>query len=443
MPATSLDAVPGALSPQPLNATNLEEYFVETAAVRDAGVRRRGMIQHLLQGPNNPKVLLAGQRGCGKSTELAKFLREFEADWLAVSVNTDVEGLLHAVSVPALLVIVLENVLRRLSKEGIDLDEQTLADVYRWFSQTTHIDEEALARSVELGVVAKFADSWLGKLVGITGVLKHQIKSSAQSSVTTVFQEERRVSELVAQCSRVLKDARVAVQERKKKQLLIVVEALDRMSIQDGVELLLTNPALLGELSCKMVLTAPMALYCHPQASRLSPLFGFETLPNVKVTDQAGAAHAAGVDVLRAIVGKRLSLALIDDDALRLAIQMSGGILRHLFEALTYASFLARDQKGAAGPISREHVRYGLNRVKSTLLSRISTVGLPEEYAKLVTDADLQAAVEGLVGTAAWQPSTAVNLLLIEAQVLLEYSNGERWFRLHPLVEEAYRGRAR
>ena len=90
----------------------------------------------------------------------------------------------------------------------------------------------------------------------------------------------------------------------------------------------------------------------------------------------------------------------------------------------------------SAESIEQARVRYGLNRVKTTLVTRLSTLGLPDEF-KEVTVKDLNQRIKKLVGQSHRVPPDLVNLLLIQAHALIEY-NGEGWHRLHPLVEEEF-----
>src|SRR5262249_42748961 len=142
-------------------------------------------------------------------------------------------------------------------------------------------------------------------------------------------------------------------------------------------------------------------------------------IPMIKVKNQDRTPCAAGIDAIRSILECRLDVAaMIEQDALELAISKTGGVLRHLFEALTHAAFVAsqairKDPASRPGErIIKSDVRYGLNRVKATLLTRLGTLGLPDEF-KDVTVKDLNDRIKRLVGQSQRVPQDLVNLLLL------------------------------
>ncbi len=86
--------------------------------------------------------------------------------------------------------------------------------------------------------------------------------------------------------------------------------------------------------------------------------------------------------------------------------------------------------------IIKEDVRYGLNRVKAKLVRLIGDVGLPKDYEKCdITVEKMMARLKDIEKSPRKVESDPINLLLLQAQAVLEY-NGEGWHRVHPLVAE-------
>lgn len=83
--------------------------------------------------------------------------------------------------------------------------------------------------------------------------------------------------------------------------------------------------------------------------------------------------------------------------------------------------------------VTEEHVHYGLGRLTQQLVRGIGVHGLPAEFGEVTTDS-LWERLRALKGRSGRLPSDTLNLLLIQAQALVEY-NGQGWHRVHPLIE--------
>jgi hypothetical protein len=251
------------------------------------------------------------------------------------------------------------------------------------------------------------------------------------------------LSELVAHCDSLIKEARIAFAS-KGKEMLLIIEDLDKCGLADADELFIQNPTPLACLSCKAVYTLPIWLLYSPKGSMLRNSFPVVTLPMIKVQEKDGNRCKQGMEAVREILSRRFDVdGLVDEDALDLAIEKTGGVLRHLFEVLITAALVASgkvkrgERTGENAKLQKQDVEYGLRRLQYMLLNQRGTVGLPEEYREISTETiDLR--LKKLVGKAERLAPDNINLLLIRAETLIEYNN-EGWCRLHPLVEEYFR----
>ncbi|MDY6852383.1 MAG: hypothetical protein SV487_09975, partial [Thermodesulfobacteriota bacterium] len=241
--------------------------------------------------------------------------------------------------------------------------------------------------------------------------------------------------------SQVVKEGQLALKKvAPDKELLLIIEDLDKMDVEPAQLLFVKNPGPLTGLPCKIIFTAPIFLLYSPEAAALESLFRTVTIPMIKVFEQDGNKCGPGRKVIKDILSQRIDLAgLIETDALDLAIKKTGGVLRHLFDALGFASMTADQPSGQEGgrkekKIDKQAVRYGLNRVKNTLIQQISTTGLPEEYRDIRTK-DLYDCLKELAGKPQHLDSDLVTQVLLKSQAVLEY-NGECWHGVHPLVAE-------
>ena len=180
-PVRSLDELKRILNPKPLRLEELEDLFVDTRDARDPELSRRDVIaDHLSEGPG-AKVLLAGHRGTGKSTELVKFCSELKDRFTFVELSIVTDGDPAKLNVEGLLVLIVEAVLRRMGVLGIKLDEANLKRIYGWFDETFKIRERDLSYAAEVAGGAAIEDSFLGKLLGLTATLKAAIHALPKS----------------------------------------------------------------------------------------------------------------------------------------------------------------------------------------------------------------------------------------------------------------------
>ena len=443
--ATTLADIKKVLAPKPLTLAQLDPFFVETSDARDVRVPRRTELADSLASRDDAKVLVAGHSGTGKSTELVKFQEEHTDRYVVVRLSVLEEALFGKVSIEPLLVLLVETLLRTVSELGGTWDEETLRRVYGWFSETFRYDESSETEALTTGGKLDSSDTYLGKLLGLGAWLKADIKAGCSVVNRTITKENRRLTELVQQCNTLVRGARSRLRDKLKRELLLVVEDLDKVSLREANELFIDNPAPLASLDAKALLTAPIFLLCSPRAANMSGHFQRVIIPMIKVRDRDGERCPEGWRAVRDILERRLDVdRLIHPEALDDAIDKTGGVLRHLFDVLTIATratthALARNPERGDHRVNREEVRYGLDRVKNELVVRKSDIGIPEEYSD-VRAADLDRRVRELRGKTTTASPDRVSLFLLEGHALIEYDGGESWYRLHPLIEEHIAG---
>ncbi len=99
-------------------------------------------------------------------------------------------------------------------------------------------------------------------------------------------------------------------------------------------------------LSCTAIYTAPLVLFFSADSASLNSQFTTVSIPMLKTEERDGTPSTQGLARIRDILARR-----IDVDA---------------------------------------DVRYGLNRLKSDLLQRISPLGLPEPFGSITVGAALR-----------------------------------------------------
>jgi hypothetical protein len=435
--ATTLAEIKRVLDPRPLRLDELSRFFVETSDARDPFVSRRDQIAEIFDGEDDAKVLLVGHSGTGKTTELVKLRSEHQGRYAFVQLSITEDGEPGNASVEVLLVLIVERILRDMKERGVALSEKTLGKVYGWFDEAFEIRESDLRYTGSTGGGFSASEGLWGKLLGITAYLKADIRTGSAVLSKTISRENRRLPQLATQCGLLVKEAQTALRQQGL-ELLLIIEDLDKISVADADALFIENPTPLSRLPTKAIFTAPIFLLCSPRATILKSHFKIMTVPMIKTEDLSGDRYDEGWKVIEEILAQRVDLeACIDSDALDLAIRKTGGVLRHLFEVLHHAATVAgqavKRKRREEERILRADVRYGLDQLKTDLLRRIGVMGLPKEFDDLKTS-DLYDRLRKLKVPRRVE-ADRVNLLLMQAQALLEY-NGKQWHRVHPLVAE-------
>jgi len=443
--AQKLADIRNALRPKPLQITELQEFFQETGEARDPFRDRRKMIAGRLneEGGNN-KILFFGHPGSGKSTELVKLQDELRDRYVFVSFSLIDEAQLSQSSIEAILVLVVETLARAAEKMEVTLGEKALKDVYKWFSEAFDIKEEDIRMGLEAGAKASVGGSLLGKLLGLSTFLKSDIRAGSHTIHKSITKENKRLAELVNVCNLLVKEVKLGIREKMQRELVLVVEDMDKLPLEGATEILIQNPAPLKDLACKAIYTAPIWILCNPRSVQLEALFDKITLPMIKVTNREdGTQNDEGRAIIRDILEKRMDTTRLIDggaegEALTLAIEKTGGVLRHLFDVLITAAEAAETavgrKKREAKKITEDDIRYGLDQLKTDLVRRLGVIGLPEEYKDITTQA-LRERLKNLAQNPRKLDSDSINLLLLQAHAIIEY-NGEGWHAVHPLMAE-------
>ncbi len=440
--ATKLSEIHRACQPRALRRNELEEFFVPTAEARDETISRRDRIRKVLtRDPGaQTKLLLAGHAGSGKSTELVKLVDELGDRFFVVSFSVLQECNLVSLPVEDLLVVMMERLVFACDKAdmaGSFSESKAVEEVYQWFARETETTLQQRELGTELAAGVDTSHSYLGKLAGLLGKWKNWIRHKSGRSKKTELVRPHRLSELTERCNLLIGDVQNAL-AKDEKTLLVIIEDADKMNLADARRIFIEQPRVLADLGTNLICTIPIFLLHSPDREALEPLFDDMVLPMPKVFEFDRRPCEKGRAVIRQIIERRMSIDLIEDEALTQLIEMTGGVLRDVFEVLVIAAEAAEsmhERKRQPEPrINAQNIRYGLNRRKSEYARSISTINLPSEW-KLKND-DLYARLKELAKKPLRiLPTDHCAMVLLQSKAVIEY-NGEQWFDVHPLVKE-------
>jgi hypothetical protein len=412
--ATNLDEVYRACDPdKPLAAT--DGRYVDLSQVRGTKVIAKTIARSISRcdGAQFHQQLLTGHRGSGKSTELLRLKAELESQNFFV-VYIDVEELLDLVDLDYLDVLLsiakeTENVLR---KDGIMLNDTLLKDLGAWFSERivedikSHELAGALKTEADTGITIPFFAKLMASITA-------EIKSASSRRTTTRQKLERELAVFIEKLNVLIDDARTKVRTRGHKDLVLIVDGLEKMHyhlLPDGysthAHLFVLHAEQLKAPKCHIVYTMPISLVYN--ANLGNDFDSILVIPMVKT-------NADGMDCLRQVITKRMEIARVFEqpELVDQLTQLSGGVMRDLMRLIR----LATDTDGER--ISINEITYA----KTTLIREYDRLLREDEFpqVKWVKENHRVSGEE-------------IYARMLNLRLILEYQNGERWADLHPAV---------
>ena len=253
---------------------------------------------------------------------------------------------------------------------------------------------------------------------------------SAVGTLKTGYQEknefrqkfEPRVPELVIFINRIIR-AIETHPDSGGKQILIIIEDLDKPPVDKSMDLFITKGSVLVQPECKIIFTVPTSVLYSGQIKVVQQNFPMQyVLPNFKVRERSGDRSPQSWDCMREIVLRRIEPALMADDALDFAVDMSGGVTRELIRIVQSAALRARVTP--ANSIGREHVEQAVQKLRAEYSNQLTR----QEYAEILVEVHKSQQLRSKDD----QPM----LDLLHNLMILQHPNGPGWYEVNPIVKQ-------
>ena len=364
--------------------------------------------------------LLAGHRGCGKSTELFSLKKKFAKEKYPVAmVRGEIDLNTHLADCWDIMLFITKALCEIADENEINLPNDTVKAVFDYI-KTDVVETVTIDKTASAGI-----EGSVGAGVKLRGLLDlfASIKGSLQVGVKTrealTKKGERYASEWLMYINEI-SDA--ITNEMDGKQPIIIFEGLDKIQPYERAFDVFRHE-ILAKIPFPVIYSFPMPLIYDSKIATLESLYSISVLPMIKVNNVDKKENKYGIDAITQIVEKRASLELFDRDVLTHMIKQTGGVLRHLFECIVTASYLAswRD----AEKIEMQDAEDALSEIYISL-TRLITIQDNEHLVKIYKDENYRKSIDNRDDL----------LNLIGASVILEYRNGDRWHDLHPLISK-------
>jgi len=426
--AETLPEIQRVTEPVPLKGQDLDGFYIPADAARDAMLPPSGILRRYLEDATQLRLLFASHPGGGKSTELHRLMRDAGRDyWFVYLSAKDVLDLADLTHIDLILAL-MEKLYENGKAEKLIQDKRVIEPVRGWLREV--VRETKVAREEDFKVEAGVGiDGLLAQIIGLQAALRSAFRLSHETGETVRQVLRPRIAELRQHCNDVITEITTHLNERTpRRRLVLIVDDTNALDLPVARDLFVSHTGLLADLQTSLIYTVPLFLVHSPDRAQLQRYFEILTLPMIKTHAPQGERFDAGWQVLQQIVARRLEVdKLIEPEALNLAIEKTGGVLRDLLKVIRRAGLVAEFE--SASRISVKAIRYSLDQLKTEYYQSVrgaGNVSSDELYKKMK---EIAQAPQGKA-----EPDETLQLLLY-TQAVIEY-NGRGWYDLHPLMRE-------
>ncbi|MFM8581968.1 MAG: hypothetical protein ACKOFW_10745, partial [Planctomycetaceae bacterium] len=281
-----------AFEPIPLEA-NQTDLYIDLDSVRGDSNLVTKLLREIQFSNKNKTWLVAGHKGCGKSTELRRLYQQLNSGskpyFTVLCAERDIDTV--NVEFTDVLIVVLQRVASDLKQFGIELTNTYLENLgerlWNFLFTNVQIDK------------ADFSVGWAKISASLKGNpnTREEVRRILKAETATLQQG---VNEL-------LKEASEQLQGKGYSGLVVIFDSLDRIFDRQQAETLFVDRATeMTGFECQMVVTMPISLAYQESINQLSATYASRPsiVPMTKLRGQPPARqrHEAGMDRFRRII---------------------------------------------------------------------------------------------------------------------------------------------
>jgi len=375
-----------------------------------------GLRKQLANSTAHDKILFTGPRGCGKTEELMRLSIDLQERFF---INESFRSVIlhyfnfHYVD---LLLAITASLFGKTVEKNIRIEGKFIEDLVKWSKKIlSATNADVNQGDLSAKNLSSFFSSLLFKIT-FHGPFKNEIRAYFGQNLNDLMDI---VDQMIRQ-----------VEKATSKQVLIIVDNLERMPRENVIEFFIHNGDILTQLKCKIIYSIPLDCYYLPEIRQNldSKFDGFYYMHNITIKTKSGLKAEEGISFLEKVLFKRLPEYLIEPDALDKAVRMSGGNLREFL-------FLIRDAGFEALTLEKEKI--GINEVDGIIpeiRNRWIRMLRKNDYTfldRIRREKEINLDLE-----------SEQFLTHISSGSIIQYENDGVWYGLHPIVEELLRERS-
>jgi hypothetical protein len=357
-----------------------------------------------------PKFFFSGHRGCGKSTELLHLMSntEIQKKYWPINFSIREETDIIDIDFRDVLLAIGGRLYREYRKKGGELPDQLLKELEGWKGKveknvTTILDGRLSSFELGASIDAFFANA--GMKMKLEPATRVELRQIVETDITGLIAI---INHIVA-----------AIYSTERRIPLILIDDMDKPDLEKARTIFHDRREIMMQPNCAIVYTVSSALFYSKEfdAIRDQALF----LPNINLhPSQKPENHlTAGYQTLNRFVCVRMNPALIEPDAIEMAITYSGGVFRELARVIRTAIGNARRRK--ADRIEVCDVEWAANEIRVEYRRILDREDL--KFLKKIKDSKHLEYHERL------RP-------LLQLLAVLEYRDEENWCDVHPVLRK-------
>lgn len=369
---------------------------------------------------NKLKVFLAGMRGSGKTTELARIVEEIEHKdgFLCVVCNIDIELNMDHVDYMDILICQIENLIKKAQEKGVQLDKNIVKSLSKWFEERTVEINSSLEISagIEFELEGKWGLPWLLSLVG---KLKGGLTGSKEKadSVRKVFRN--RFVDFAQEFNIFVEDAARWFRDHSEaRDILFIIDGLEKTTTAERRrEIIIENAESIKSIRANWLMTLPIELM--KSIRQVKDYSEVITFPFIKIQEIDGSDVEATINRFIEFVYRRIDASLFEsEEVVKTAVRFSGGSPRELLRLLQHAGYELED-----------------NDTQITMKALMEAVRDLSADARFLSDKELVVLKEIRKNNQGNKPTPFIDGIekLLEEIVVMEYNSGT-YKRVNPII---------
>lgn len=374
---------------------------------------------------NKTLLFLAGMRGSGKTSELAKISKKLNHrnGFLCITCNLD-DGLdLNDMEYMDIIIFQLERLFEELEKVNLKIDTSIIDSLQNWFSERVKEINKAIKKEAGFEMEISAGTPSFLSFLGITAKVKSNLLGSKENAqkIRTVFKNN--FSDFATQFNLFVEEVNVRLRETETaKELLFVVDGIEKAASLDiRKKIILEEANRIRQINANTIFTLPIELM--PERQKIISFSTVVSFPFVKIREKNGEVVEKAIQRFVDFTYKRIDSKLFDSpETVRKAILTGGGSPREYLRILEYANMFSDDD---AKLITLEALEKGIRKLAAETSQYVSIADLE----KLKTLKQSNEADKVMPFDSEWQD-------LLEKLIVLEYNDGT-YKRVNPIVEES------
>lgn len=410
--------------------TEVRGDFEEKMIYKALNVNTKNFTFDFRANPYNKQALfLAGMRGSGKTSEIAKFVSKLHKSdcFFCVVCNLDDQdkGLdLNNMEYMDILIFQMERLLEELKTVGMNLDTSIIKSLQDWFQERVEEANKVIKKEGGFEVEIKAETPSLFSFLGISSKIKANLMGSKENAdkLRTVFKNNftdfaKKFNLFVEHINTVLR------KDNHGQELLFIVDGLEKTASSDiRKKIMIDENNRFKQIKVYTIFTLPIEL----MASTLK-LYATGnqviSFPFVKLQERNGEYIENAITRFMEFVYKRIDKSLFDSElTVRKAILYGGGSPRELLKVLEFAAMFADDD---LGKIDETALLKGVKKLAAQTSQYLNKEDLEVlKELKTANDKGLQT------------PFSESYQRLMEHLIVMEYNDGT-YKRVNPIIAES------